>query len=70
MISKKQFSTIGERNAYMDGFEHGRKEAFRKSILMLQLLSSNTEEFENVILQNFFEAIEFRKIMTGGNKDE
>lgn len=67
-MSSQKFATPAERKAYISGYEHGKEEAFKKAILMLQLLSSNTDSFKDSVLQNSPEAVELRKIMTGGNE--
>ncbi len=64
---KQKFETLAEKKAYITGYEKGKGEAIKKIILMIQLLSSDSDSFKDCILQNSEDAVELRKIITGGN---
>lgn len=59
-----------EREAYNRGYQQGVKEGTRKLILLAQLMMNNTNDFEELVIQNSKEVIELRKIMTGGSDNE
>lgn len=58
-----------EREAYKSGYQQGLKEGTRKLILLAQLMMNNTNDFEDLVIQNSKEVIELRKIMSGGSNE-
>lgn len=62
----KPYPTQAEREAYKNGYQQGVKEGMRKLILLAQLMVNNTNDFEDLVIQNSKEVIELRKIMSGG----
>ncbi|MBQ8803440.1 MAG: hypothetical protein IJZ53_07405 [Tyzzerella sp.] len=58
--------TQAEREAYKRGYQQGVKEGTKKLILLAQLIVNNTNDFEELVIQNSKEVIELRKIMSGG----
>ncbi len=67
---QKRFSNQSEKEGYKKGFKAGYNEGLRKAVLLLQLLASNSEDFEESILQNSKDAIELRKLMTGVEQED
>ena len=65
----KPYLTQAEREAYKSGYQQGVKEGMKKLILLAQLVLNNTNEFEELIIQNSKEVIELRKIMSGGSNE-
>lgn len=63
------YTTQAEREAYKNGYQQGVKEGMKKLILLAQLMMNNTNDFEELIIQNSKEVIELRKIMTGGSNE-
>lgn len=64
------FTGPEERRGYSRGFKAGYAEGLKKVALLIQLLASNCEEFEESILQNSREMVELRKIMTNTEQEE
>lgn len=63
-MKNTKFMTPQEREAFRTGYERGKREGLKKAALLIQLVASNSEDFEENILQNSKEAVELRKIMT------
>lgn len=63
-MKNPRFVTTQEREAYRIGYERGRQEGLKKASLLIQLVASNSDDFEESILQNSKEAIELRKFMS------
>lgn len=63
-MKQPNFASPAERNAYQKGFNAGYNEGMRKAMLALRLLTYNTENFVDEILQNSPEAKELRKLFT------
>lgn len=65
-MNNPRFDNPSERRGYKEGFKAGYNEGLKKAILLIQLVASSCEDFELSVLQNNREAIELRKLMTGG----
>lgn len=63
-LKNPRFMTTQEREAFRAGYERGKSEGLKKASLLIQLVASNVEDFEESILQNSKEANELRKLMT------
>lgn len=63
-MNKSKFMTQQEREAYCIGYERGKQEGLKKASLLIQLVTSDSKDFKESILQNSKEAIELRKIFT------
>lgn len=63
-MNEQRFSGPDERRGYSRGFKDGYAEGLKKASLLIQLVASNSEDFEESILQNSKEAIELRKFMS------
>lgn len=63
-MNKSRFMTPQEREAYRTGYERGRQEGLKKASLLIQLVASDSNDFEASILQNSREAVELRKVFT------
>ena len=59
-----RYMTPQEREAYRTGYERGRQEGLKKASLLIQLVASDSKDFEASILQNSREAVELRKVFT------
>ena len=59
------FKSKDKRKAFNQGYTYGYREGMQKVSMLIQLILSSTEDFEENILQNSKEANELRKIMTG-----
>lgn len=63
-MKNTKFMTPQEREAYRTGYERGRQEGLKKASLLIQLVASDSNDFEASILQNSREAVELRKVFT------
>ena len=63
-MKEPRFTGPEERRGYSRGFKDGYSEGLKKAVLLIQLVASNVEDFEESILQNSKEANELRKLMT------
>lgn len=64
-MPKTNFCTTPmERKAFQEGFQQGQKEGLRKAGLMIQLMASDTDEFNESLIQNSKEAVQLRRLMT------
>lgn len=63
-LNEPRFTGPEERRGYSRGFKDGYSEGLKKAVLLIQLVASNVEDFEESILQNSKEANELRKLMT------
>lgn len=64
ILRKLIFGSPQEREAFRNGYGRGKREGLKKASLLIQLVASNSEDFEESILQNSKEAVELRKIFT------
>lgn len=69
-MNQPKGNTPNERAAYKAGYEHGTQEGMQKAILILQLMSGDTQSFKESIMQSSPEIIELRKIMVGEKENE
>lgn len=67
-MKQPKLSTPQERQAFHQGYTYGYREGMQKVSMLIQLILSSTDDFEENILQNSKEAVELRKIMTGGEE--
>lgn len=58
------FMNEQEKKAFRSGYECGMREGLKKAGLLIQLMASNSEDFESYIIQNSKEVIELRKIFS------
>lgn len=65
-----RFTAPDERRGYNKGFKDGYAEGLKKASLLIQLVASNSEDFEERIFQNSKEAIELKKLMTISEQEE
>lgn len=61
--------TKQERNAYQIGYEKGKQEGLKKASMIIQLVALDSDDFQQVILQNCKEAIDLRKLMTSSEQE-
>ena len=64
ILRKPIFGSPQEREAFCAGYERGMREGLKKASLLIQLVASDSEAFEESILQNSKEAAKLRKIFT------
>lgn len=69
-MDQMKFLNKGEEEGYRKGFGAGYNEGLRKAVLLIQLLASNSEDFEEGILQNSKEATALRKLMLGAEQED
>ena len=58
-----EIQTEEQKTAYKAGVVRGQQEGFKRAILALQLMSMNSYEFVDNVLQNSQEAVNLRKLM-------
>ena len=63
-MNEPRFLCPEERRGYGRGFKAGYAEGLKKASLMIRLLASSSEDFEESVLQSSKEAVELRKLMT------
>lgn len=63
-MREPKFTGPDERRGYSRGYKAGYAEGLKKASMLIQLVASNSDDFEESILQNSKEAIELRKLMT------
>ena len=63
-MNEPRFSGPEERRGYSRGFKAGYAEGLKKASLLIRLLASSSEDFEESVLQSSKEAVELRKLMT------
>lgn len=51
-MNEPRFTGPEERRGYSRGFKDGYSEGLKKAVLLIQLVASNVEDFEESILQN------------------
>lgn len=69
-MNEPKFTGPDERRGYSRGYKAGYAEGLKKAVLLIQLVASNSEDFEESIFQNSKEAIELRKLMTIPEQEE
>jgi Uncharacterized protein conserved in bacteria len=69
-LNNPKFDNPSERQGYRKGFKAGYNEGMKKVALLIQLLASNSEDFEESIIQNSREAIALRKLMIGTEQED
>lgn len=69
-MREPKFTGPDERRGYSRGYKAGYAEGLKKASMLIQLVASNSDDFEESILQNSKEAIELRKLMTISEQEE
>ena len=69
-MREPKFTGPDERRGYSRGYKAGYAEGLKKASMLIQLVASNSDDFEESILQNSKEAIELRKLMTIAEQEE
>jgi len=63
-MKQSNFTGPEERRGYSRGYAAGFNEGMKKAAMLIQLVATNTEDFEENILQNSKEAKRLREIFT------